>query len=135
MYAASALKALLGEVSNGAIPTDLMTTNRIMERWAVSNGNGLPTERWDDSRTSRPPALDDDTALVVDGIVLRCPPKTNKVIVSWFCKPLPTVEIARQLGMSRRGLEKSVNLSLNFLKWKFEASGHATLLRLLRVHV
>lgn len=135
MYAASVLKSMLGQATTGVIPQELLTTDRIMQRWAVANGCGLPTERWDDSRVSRVPPLDDDTALVVDRIVLECPPKTNKIVVLWYCKPLPTVEIARLAGMSPRSLEKSWGLSLNFLKWKFEGTKHPTLLKLLRVHV
>lgn len=135
MYAASVLKSMLGQATTGVIPRELLTTDRIMQRWAVANGSGLPTERWDDSRVARVPPLDDDTALLVDQIVLKCPPKTNKVVVEWYCRPLPTVEIARSLKMSPRSLEKSWLLSLNFLKYKFEGSNHLTLLKLLRVHV
>jgi hypothetical protein len=135
MYAASVLKSMLGQTTTGVIPPELLTTDRIMQRWAVANGSGLPTERWDDSRVSRVPPLDDDTALVVDEIVLKCPPKTNKIIVLWYCKPLPTVEIARLAGMSPRSLEKAWGVSLNFLKYKFEGTNHFTLLKLLRVHV
>jgi hypothetical protein len=135
MYSSSVLKSMLGQATTGVIPRDLLTTDRIMQRWSVANGSGLPTERWDDSRVARVPPLDDDTALLVDQIVLRCPPKTHKVIVQWYCRPLPTVEIARSLKMSPRSLEKSWLLSLNFLKYKFEGTNHLTLLKLLRVHV
>lgn len=135
MYAASVLKSMLGQTTTGVIPPELLTTDRIMQRWAVANGSGLPTERWDDSRVSQVPPLDDDTALVVDLIVLKCPPKTNKIIKLWYCKPLPTVEIAKLAGMSPRSLEKAWGLSLNFLKYKFEATNHFTLLKLLRVQV
>lgn len=135
MYAASVIKSMLGQATTGVIPPELLTTNRVMERWATANGCGLPTERWDDSRVSKAPPLDDDTALLVDTIVRSCPPKTNRIVVMWYCKPLPTVQIAEKLGMSPRSLEKSWLLSLNFLKWKFESSNHLTLLKLLRVRV
>lgn len=135
MYTASVLRSMLGQATTGVIPPELLTTDRIMQRWAVANGCGLPTERWDDLRVSRVPPLDDDTALVVDQIVLKCPPKTNKIIVLWYTKPLPTVEIARLAGMSPRSLEKSWGLSLSFLKYKFEGTNNLTLLKLLRVHV
>lgn len=135
MYAASVLKSMLGQATTGVIPQELLTTDRIMQRWAVANGSGLPTERWDDSRVSRVPPLDDDTAILVEGIVNKCPPKTNKIIVLWYCKPLPTSEIARLAGMSPRSLEKAWVLSLHFLKYKFEGTNHFTLLKLLRVQV
>lgn len=135
MYAASVLKAMLGEATTGVIPAELLTTDRVMQRWAVANGTGLPSERWDDSRVSRVPPLDDHTAMIVDQIVLKCPPKTNKIVVLWYTKPLPTVEIAKLAGMSPRSLEKAWLLSLGFLKYKFESTNHLTLLKLLRVHV
>lgn len=135
MYASSQLKSMLGMATTGVIPRELLTTNRIMERWAVANGSGMPAERWDDSRASKPPPLDDDSALVLDQIVIACPPKTHRIVVYWYCKPWPTVQIAQKLNMSPRGLEKGLLVSLNFLKWKIEGSNHLTLLRLLRVHV
>lgn len=135
MYAASVLKSMLGQATTGVIPTELLTTDRIMQRWAVANGTGLPSERWDDSRISRVPPLDDHTAVVVDRIFLALPRKTKKIVDLWYCKPLPTVEIARLAGMSPRSLEKAHLLSLNFLKYKFEGTNHLTLLKLLRVHV
>lgn len=135
MYAASVIKSMLGQATTGVIPRELLTTNRLMERWAVANGSGLPSERWDETRAAKPPPLDDDSALVVDRIVLSCPPKTHRIVVGWYCRPLPTIEIARQLGMSPRSLEKAWLLSLNFLKWKLEGTNHLTILRLLRVHV
>jgi hypothetical protein len=135
MYAASVLKSMLGQATTGVIPQELLTTDRIMQRWTVANGTGLPAERWDDSRVARVPPLDDDTATVVDQIVLRLPPKTHRVVDLWYTKPLPTAEIARIVRMSPRSLEKSWVLSLYFLKYKFEGSNHLTLLKLLRVHV
>lgn len=133
MYAKSVLKAMLGDVTTGVLPVDLIPVDRIMQRWSVANGNGLPSEEWDDSPKARPPPLDDDTCMVVDEIVLNCPPKTRRIVVQWYCRPLPTVQIARKLGMSPRSLEKAWTMSLNFLKWKFEVSKNMTLLRLLRI--
>lgn len=133
MYAKSVLKAMLGEATTGVLPDELIPVDRIMQRWAVANGNGLPTGEWDDNPKARPPPLDDDTCIIVDEIVLKCPPKTKRIIVSWYCRPLPTKLIARGLKMSPRNLEKAWGLSLNFLRFKFENTKHLTLLRLLRI--
>jgi hypothetical protein len=135
MYAGSVLKAMLGEVTTGVIPRELMTTERIMQRWTVANGTGLPTERWDDSRASKPPALDDDSAYQVDLIVRNCPGKTKRLVEEWCKNPSPTSVIAKKLGMSPRSLEKGWVVALYFLKWKIEATNHGTLLKLLRIHV
>lgn len=135
MYAASVLKSMLGQATTGVIPVDLLTTNRILERWAVTHGSGLPTDRWDDSRLVRPPPLDDDSATVIDLIVRNCPPITKRTVDGWFRRPIPTFLLAKEMGMSPRALEKNVLLSLNFVKWKIECSNHLTLVRLLKVRV
>jgi hypothetical protein len=136
MYAASVLKSMLGQATTGVIPAELQRTNRVMERWAVANGSGLPSAQWDDNpRRSRVPPLDDHTALVVDQIVQHSPPRTSKLVKSWYMSPLPTSEIARQLSMSPRSVEKGLNVCLIYLKYRFESSGHLTLLKLLRVRV
>lgn len=135
MQARSVLKALQGEPATGVIPVELLKTNRIMERWAVSNGSGLPAHRWDDSRKAKPPPLDDHSAYIIDRIVRECPPRTNRIIEEWFRRPLPTSEIARQMGMTRKSLLKSVLVVLNFLKWKIENTKHPTLMRLLTMKI
>lgn len=136
MYAKAARKAMLGEVTTGTIEPELIPVDRIMQRYWVANGNGLPTLAWDDNpRYSKPPPLDDDTATVVDRIVIHLPPKTKKIVVSWYGSPAPTHVIAENMGMSPRSLEKGWELALNFLKWKFECTNNRTLLKLLRVRV
>jgi hypothetical protein len=50
-------------------------------------------------------------------------------------RPVPTRELARELSMSPRSLEKGLHVSLNYLQYKFEGSNHLTLLKLLRVRV
>lgn len=132
-YGSAELKEFLGETSIGGIPAEFLTTDRIMQRWAQANGSGLPTDRWDDSRQSRPDPLDDHSALIMDRIVLTCPPTTRRIVEAWYRTPLPTRTIAKQLGMSKRALEKAHLLSLNFLKWKIECSNHLTLLKLLKI--
>lgn len=136
MRARSIVKAVLYELHTpGVIELDLLSTDRIMQRWAVANGSGLPTDVWDDTPRARPPALDDDTAMLVDEIVRKSPPKTRRIVVAWYRKPIPTKVLAEQMGMSARSLEGAWKLSLNFLKWKFEESRNLTLLRLLRIRV
>lgn len=135
MYAASVLKAMHGEATTGVIPAEFFATDRIMQRWAVASRSGLPSERWDDSRISRVTELDPDSAYVIDKIVLALPKTTHRIVVAWYCRPIPTRILAKELLMSPRSLEKAHLLSLNFLKWKIEGSNHLTLLRLLRIRV
>jgi hypothetical protein len=134
MYAASIVKSVIvGRSLPGVIPLELLGTDRIMQRWAVSNGSGLPKEYWDDRRKSKPPPLDSESALCVDGIVDRLPSQTKRVVVGWYCRPLPTSELAAELGMSQRGLEKSHIVTLYFLRFKFERTKSRGLLKLVRV--
>lgn len=133
MYAQSVRKAMQGEATTGVILRELLPVDRIMQRWAAANGEGLPSEVWDDSPRARPPPLDDDTAMVVDRIVLSLPPKTHRIVNKWYRKPIPTRLIAEQIGCSPRSLEKQWTIALNFLRWKFVESRNVTLLRLLRV--
>jgi len=135
MYTASVLKVMLGDTTTGVLERELLPVDRILQRWAVANGSGLAEECWDDTPTARPPALDDDTCMLVDEIVRLCPPKTRHIVVSWYRKPLPTKLIAMQMNMSPRSLETAWRLSLNFLKWKFEQSNNLTLARLMRIRV
>ena len=139
MYARSARRALAGELEEGApgvLPRELIPVDRILQRWDVSIGTGLPSEAWDDNpRCSRPTPLDDDTATVVDQIILKLPPRTNQVIVAWYRTPQPTQVIARRLNMSSRNLEKGLRVCLGFVRWRFEESDHLPLVRLLRVQV
>ena len=132
------MRVLCGDADTGAgvLPIELLPVDRILQRWDVSIGTGLPTEAWDDNpRTSKPPPLDDDTATVVDQIILKLPKRTHQVIVAWYRTPQPTEVIARRLNMSPRSLETGLKVCLNFTRWKFEESGHSTLLRLLQVRI
>lgn len=135
MKTGGVLNAMLGRATTGVIPVELIPVDRILQRWDVSVGTGLPSESWDDNPKAKPPPLDDDTAIVVDQIVQHSPPKTRQVTIAWYRTPQPTRVIAGELGMSERSLETARNLALNYLKWRFEESNNLTLLRLLRVRV
>lgn len=113
-------------------PAEFATTDRICQRWAVSVGSGLQSDKWQDEVRSRPPPLDDDTAIVVDQIILRLPERTRVIIVKWYRTNLPGGVLAEQIGVSPRNLETVWHLGLNFLQFRFEQSKHAGLLKMLR---
>lgn len=135
MYAKSVLKAMLGDTSTGVIPVEFLPTDRIMQRWVVAGGSGLPTLRWDDARKSRPPPLDDESAIIIERIFNHSPPKTHRILKAWYKTPAPTRVIAKELGMSPRSVEKALVLCLNYVKWKIECTNNITLLKLLRIQV
>lgn len=139
MYAGSVLRVLCTDAQDGeggVLPVELLPVDRILQRWDVSIGSGLPSEAWDDNpRTSKPTPLDDDTATVVDQIILRLPKRTHQVIVAWYRTPQPIEVIAHKLNLSSTGLKRGLKVCLNFTRWKFEESRHRTLLRLLQVRI
>lgn len=128
--------AVRNDVASGVrtwkCPAEFATTHRVCERWNVSVGLGLPTDMWQDAMQSRPPPLDDDTATVVDQIILKSPPKTRKAVVKIYRTQLPDFVIAAQLGLTPGTLITAWLLSLNYLRWKFVESKHQPLLAILR---
>jgi hypothetical protein len=113
-------------------PLEFVTTDRICQRWAVSVGLGLPTEKWQDSIRSRPPPLDDDVAIVVDQTILRLPESTKRVVTKWYRTDLPNTVIAKQLNLTPATLIVAWHLSLNFLQHKFVSTNHRGLLAALK---
>jgi hypothetical protein len=113
-------------------PVEFATTDRICQRWATSVGLGLPTEKWQDEVRSLAPPLDDDTAIVVDQVILKLPVKTKAVIVKWYRTDLPGSVIAKQLNLTPATLVTAWHLSLNFLQHKFVSTNHKGLLALMR---
>jgi DNA-directed RNA polymerase specialized sigma24 family protein len=113
-------------------PAEFATTDRICQRWAVSVGLGVQSDKWQDSARSRPPPLDDDMAIIVDQIILKLPEKTKRVVVKWYRTDLPNGTIAEQLRLTPENLIVAWHLSLNFLQHKFVGSGHKGLLAALR---
>lgn len=123
----------LGRTAEAVVPPELATTDRICQRWAVSVGLGLPTDLWRDGISSRPPPLDDATAIIVDQIILKSPPRTRKVTVKWYRTQLPQPVLAEQLGLTERTLVTAWKITLNYLQWKFFESKHPDLLAALRL--
>jgi DNA-directed RNA polymerase specialized sigma24 family protein len=132
MVAVAIRNDMLAQTRTRIVPAEFATTDRICQRWAVSVGLGLPTAIWQDGVASRPPPLDDDTAIIVDQIILKSPDKTRKVVVKWYRTQLPNTVIAEQLNLTPRTLETAWKLALNFLQWRFIESHHAGVLALLK---
>jgi hypothetical protein len=115
------------------VPAEYATTDRVCQRWAVSVGMGLPTEIWMDGIASRPPPLDDDTAIVVDQIILKSPPRTKRLVVGWYRTPVPQSVLAQNCGLTTKTLVTGWYLSLNYLRWRFGESKHGPLLAALKL--
>jgi hypothetical protein len=123
----------LGRAADISVPPEYATTDRICQRWAVSIGMGLPTEIWQEAIKSRPPPLDDDTAIIVDQLILKSPEKTKRLVRGWYCTNQPNSILADRLKLSERTLVTAWHLSLHFLRYRFSESGHRGVLALLRL--
>lgn len=110
---------------------ELMPTDRLMTRWAVSIGFGLPSEEWDERPIARPPKLDDATAIVVDQAIMRGIPRYRNLVRTWYKTPTPSTSIAERLGVSRAGLYLEWRSSLFYYRGEFRATGHQGLIRML----
>ena len=132
MRADAVLKTLKGEQSRFSLPRNLITTDRVLQRWAVSIGTGLPSDEWDDQPKTKPPPLSDDVAIEVDQCVLKSPQKTRDLISRWYKSPEPVEVIASHLSMSARNVYRAHALCLEFMRWRFEGSGNGELIRLIR---
>lgn len=128
---------------------ELIPVDRICKRWAVSivdMGIGA-----DDPKYSHPPPFDPETTTVIDQIICRCPRHTNRFINTWY-RSADTVQVIgrdmalaynegrtdvlrKGLQMSERGVYICWRLTLNFLRWKIEESGHKPLIDMLEVRI
>lgn len=133
MYAKAIKRVMLGDVvSDLALPIELIPVDRVMQRWDTAHRGGYPVNE-DKDPVSRPPALDDETAMQVDDIVRATPKRSQRIILLWYRSDLPNYKIADKLGCTPRSLHKQHHLALHFLRHRFMCSNHITLLNLLRV--
>ena len=103
MHASDSIKSIVtGQAVRFSLPRELITTDRVLQRWAVSVGSGLPAEYWDDQGKAKPPPLPDDVAIDVDQRILHAPPKTRDLVTRWYKTPNPVEVIAERLGCSPR---------------------------------
>ena len=134
MKADAALRAITSdEPVRFAFPRELIGTDRVLQRWAVSIGSGLPSEEWDDTPKAKPPPLPDDVAIMVDQIVLDAPPKTHILMMRWYKSPDPVEVIGKRIGVSGRSVHRAHAGSLYYMRDRFESTGDPTLIRLVRL--
>lgn len=118
----------------GGLDPELMPINRIMERWAVSVGSGLPTDdEWEPR--SRPTPLDDASSTVVDQIVIHAPHRYRLLLLPWYKGSGSSTTIQEKLGVTRHGLYLEWRCSLFFVKQEIRRIGHQDLIDLLDVFI
>lgn len=92
----------------------LVPTDRLLERWAVSQGSDEYLFGWDTiPPKSRPPPLPDDLAIIVDQIILRPPVQRRTFLTRWYMSPGESVTaLAKSLGIHRDSVQMRWTSSL-----------------------
>ncbi|MGH8266221.1 MAG: hypothetical protein ACRETH_01605 [Steroidobacteraceae bacterium] len=80
----------------------LAPVDRWLWRWAASVGSGLPGSiAPDPALHSRVPPLNDDEAIVTDGIVTHAPYGWPSFLHTWYRTDKSTQQIAQKFGLNR----------------------------------
>lgn len=101
--AAAVVVKFLENASPHGLDPILVPTDRLLERWAVSQGSDeFLVAYYEIPQRSRPPPLDDETSIIVDKIVLSQPFQTREFAKRWYFRPgEPLSGLARALGLHR----------------------------------
>jgi hypothetical protein len=109
------------------LPPELAPTDRLLERWAVTQGSDDCLLQWTDiPMRSRPPPLPDGLAIMVDQIILHSWDQPRRLVVRWYLVPGESVTVlARSLGVHRDCLYLRWHSTLwymrrRFLEWDFD---------------
>ena len=106
------------------LPIPLRVTDRLLQRWAHSIGDGLPSEMWEDRRgASRVSPLDDELATVIDRIVLSAPEHLQQLFKWWYKTSIPVTEIERRWGVGREEVIRRWEAALQWMEPKLIGRG------------
>jgi hypothetical protein len=101
------------------VTSELRATDWVLQRWAASVGDGLLDVPWEDVPVSRVPVLNDQTAIVVDQLIMRSGDKTKRLVGYWYRTALPKVAIAKKIGVSHDGIYLRWNAALWYFRERF----------------
>lgn len=95
--------ALLGDSNPYGLDPVLVPTDRMLERWAVSQGSDEYLHGWNEvPARSRPTPLPDELAIIVDQTILHSHVQAKKFVDRWYRRPGESVTaFARSLGCHR----------------------------------
>lgn len=115
-------------LSPNELPAELLTTDRILLRWAASVGDGTDdAAKWTELVRAKVPELPFDVAIIVDKLVMRAPPSYRLVTELWYRTPSPREVIGLRLGVSRHEVYNRWRLALFHYRRHFEGSPLAAL--------
>lgn len=105
------------------LSAELLLTDRLLRRWAVSIGSGLPSDEWQENPKSRVSPLDDETAVKVDQIILKSPQRTARLVRLWYKSNQPSEVVAAEVGVSKSAIYVEHKAALSYLRGRFHGAG------------
>lgn len=124
--------ALLERLQTSTLPEQLKTTDRILQRWAASIGDGT-TDYDEVVLASRVVPLPDCVAILVDKLVLRSP--YRKLTEIWYRTPVSAGVIADKLRIQESEVRPIWRTALRHYQVFFETSPLSDLRDLARMDV
>jgi len=101
------------------VVSELKSTDWILQRWAVSVGDGLYDAPWSEVPQSRVPQLSDQMAICVDQLVMRSGDKTKRLVGYWYRTALAKTVIAQKVGCDRDTIYVRWNAALHYFRGRF----------------
>jgi hypothetical protein len=118
---AAIIVKLLEESNPHGLDPILVPTDRLLERWAVSQGSDEYLHGWDEvPARSRPTPLDDATAIVVDQTILHSTVQARAFVHRWYMRPGESVTVlAKALGLHRDTVHMRWRSTLWYMRRRF----------------
>jgi len=114
------IRLLENETPHGLDPV-LVPTDRLLERWAVTQGSDEYQMGWEDvPARSRPPPLPEDVAILVDQLILHSQVQARQFVHRWYLRPTESVTVlARALGLHRDSVYMRWRSTLWYMRRRF----------------
>lgn len=120
---AAVVVQFLAESNPHGLDPVLVPTDRLLERWAVTQGGDEYMSGWDETPArSRPTPLSDDLAIIVDQTILHSTVQARNFVHRWYMRPGESVTVlARALGIHRDTVTMRWNSTLWYMRQRFIA--------------
>lgn len=118
---ATVIIKLLEEGNPHGLDPMLVPTDRLLERWAVSQGGDEYMTGWDEAPArSRPTPLPDDMAIIVDQTILHSTVQARNFVHRWYMRPGESVTVlAKALGLHRDTVHMRWRSTLWYMRRRF----------------
>jgi len=118
---AAVVVRLIAESNPHGLDPELVPTDRLLARWAVSQGGDEYMSGWDEQPArSRPTPLPDDLAIVVDQTILHSTVQARNFVHRWYMRPGESVTVlAKALGLHRDTVYMRWRSTLWYMRRRF----------------